>query len=153
MCSVGEEKRFKARALENEKQKCGAPEGIVLLMACCLEAAVPSWLKSWRRWKAESNKQWQIVVGNTASWKSAVFKASMSGEGTSQVRSVHRLASGTWTEQYQRKKIVFPWEWDSVGMKLRIWFLRKNMGPRLTFWIYSTALGEDAHIQKGEPCK
>lgn len=130
-------------------RKSSAPEGIVLLMACCPEAAVPSWLKPWGRWKAESNKQRRIVVGNRASWKSAVFKAGMSGEGARQARRVHGSASGTWTKQDPGQKTVFPWEWDPVDTQLRIWFLQKNIEPKLAFWMNSTALGED-HTHKGQ---
>lgn len=47
-------------------------------------------------------------MGNRASWKSAVFKAGMSGVGARQARSIHCLANGTWTEQDSGKKTVFP---------------------------------------------
>lgn len=153
MCGAGEERDLKQEHLKMRKTKGGAPEGIVLHMACCPEAAVPSWPKPWGRWKAESNKQRRIVVGNRASWKSAVFKAGMSSEWVRQVRRVEGLASGTWTKQDPGKKTAFPEEWDPVGMQLRIWFLRNNMEPRFIFWKNTTALGEDAHTQKGEPCK
>lgn len=86
-------------------------------------------------------------MGNRASWKSAVFKAGMSAEGARQARRVEGLTGGTWTKQDPGKKTAFPEEWDPVGMQLMIWFLRKNMGPRLTFWKNTTSLGEGAHTQ------
>lgn len=92
----GKEGRFKAGTFETEKQKKCCSWGNVFLLACCPEAAIPSWLKPQRRWKAESNKQSQIVVGNRASWKPTVCKAGVSGVRARQDRRLHCSVSGTW---------------------------------------------------------
>lgn len=92
----GKEGRFKAGTFETEKQKKCCSWGNVFLLAWCPEAAIPSWLKPQRRWKAESNKQSQIVVGNRASWKSTVCKAGVSGVRARQDRRLYCSVSGTW---------------------------------------------------------
>lgn len=113
-CHGGEEKDdLKQEHLKMRSRKSAAPEGMVFLVACCPEAAIPSWLKPQRRWKAESKKQSRIVVGNRASWKSAVCKARMSGVRARQVGRLHCSVSGTWAGWHQsqgchsRQKAVF----------------------------------------------
>lgn len=99
-CHGGEEKEdLKQEHLKMRSRKSAAPEGTVFLMACCPEAAIPSWPKTQRRRKAESNKQRQIVVGNRGSRKSAVCKAGIPGLRTRQAMRPHCSVSGTWAGQ------------------------------------------------------
>lgn len=96
----GEEKDdLKQGHLKMRSRKNAAPEGIVFIVACCPEAAIPSWRKPQRRWKAEPHKQSWIVVGNRASWKSALCKAGVSGVRARQAGGLLCSVSGTWAGQ------------------------------------------------------
>lgn len=97
----GEKEDLKQEYLKMRSRKSAAPEGIVFLVACCPEAASPSWLKPQRRWKVESNKQSRIVVGNRASWKSAVCKAGVCGMRAQWARGLHCSVGGMRAGQSQ----------------------------------------------------
>lgn len=54
-CHGEEEKEdLKQEYLKMRSRKSAAPEGIVFLVACCPEAASPSWLKTQRRYEKRS---------------------------------------------------------------------------------------------------
>lgn len=135
-CHGGEEEDLKQEYLKMRSGRSAVPEGIVFLVACCPEAASPSWLKPQRRYEKQSPTNraelwWETELhGSQQSAKLGYVVWEHNGPGGYTAPSVaSRQASARVRAVTKARKWCSRWGGDLVLRQLMVGFLMRVIRP------------------------